>query len=230
MKQFILFSAIFLSIQAWAGDDSKYYSMMQTNLASLDTCKTVTSLQTIANKFERIHTYMNESDWLAPYYASLSYVMMSFVGKEKDITTKDSYLDKAQALIDKIKNITTNYPIAKDESELTALQGYIYQARLVIDPANRGRQYGPMLNEMYEKAKKLNPENPRTYYLSGQNIFYTPKQWGGGKDNACPILKTAAEKYKAEKEMIASKNTPEYTVIPQWGSDRTNFLLKECEK
>jgi hypothetical protein len=229
MKKLILLSALFFSIQAWAGDD-KYYSMMQQNLASLDTCKTTTSLQLVANKFERIYTAMSESDWLAPYYASLSYVMMTFVGKEKDAATKDSYLDKAQALLDKIKAKKSSYPLAMDESEIMVLQGYIQQARLIVDPPNRGRQYGPLQKETFEKAKKLNPENPRVYYLSGQNIFYTPAMWGGGKDKACPILKVAAEKYKAEKTMLASKNTPEYTIVPKWGSDRTDLLLKECEK
>ncbi|WP_315818240.1 hypothetical protein [Paraflavitalea speifideaquila] len=46
--------------------------------------------------------------------------------------------------------------------------------RMMADPMNRYMTYGPQATEALQKAKSLNPENPRVYLLEGQDKFYTP--------------------------------------------------------
>ena len=76
--------------------------------------------------------------------------------------------------------------IAPEESEIHTMQGMIYQALMSIDPATNGQLYGPKSNGALQTAIKLNPENPRPYYLQAVSIMYTPEEYGGGKEAALP--------------------------------------------
>lgn len=53
-------------------------------------------------------------------------------------------------------------------------------ARLASSPAMRLKKYGDLFNELVEKARLLQPNNPRIYYLKGNSVYYTPKMVGGG--------------------------------------------------
>ncbi len=68
-----------------------------------------------------------------------------------------------------------------------------------------------------EKAKALDPKNPRPIYLEGQAKFYTPEAFGGGKTVAKPILEKALamfDTFKAETELH-----------PGWGKASTQHFL-----
>ncbi len=72
-----------------------------------------------------------------------------------------------------------------------------------------------------DKAITLNPDNPRPYLVKGQNVFYTPAAFGGGKDVAKPLLEKAAAKFATFK--------PENEIAPDWGKERNNELLTQCK-
>jgi hypothetical protein len=86
---------------------------------------------------------------------------------------------------------------------------------------SRGMQYSQLAEESFEKAKTINPENPRIYYLQGQSIFYTPEAFGGGKKNALPLFKQAKEKF--------DKFEPVSPISPNWGKEQNQQLLETCQ-
>ena len=71
-------------------------------------------------------------------------------------------------------------------------------------------------------AEKLNPENPRVYYLRGSNLYHTPKFFGGGAENARPELEKAAALFESQKSSDPLK--------PAWGPHHNKQLLDLCNE
>jgi hypothetical protein len=81
----------------------------------------------------------------------------------------------------------------------------------------RYQEYGPLATAALEMAKKLNPENPRIYLLEGQDLYYTPEQFGGDKAEAKKRFETSMEKFRTLK--------PESSIHPAWGLPALNYFL-----
>jgi hypothetical protein len=80
--------------------------------------------------------------------------------------------------------------------------------------------YGVAANQALEKALKLDPNNPRLYYLKGMSLFGTPPQFGGGKDKAKPVFEKAVELYKAAKPQ---------ELYPRWGKEKAEQMIPQCQ-
>ncbi len=212
MKKQII--TVFLSIIVFTAfsQSENYHPEMTGNLKSMSQVRNVYDMQKVANKFERIA--MAEKDqWLPWYYAAYCNIIMCYMG----ISTEniDPQLDKAQKMIDNSRAID------KENDEIEVLQGFLHQARIQVDPEARGFQYSVKSNKSFLKAKKINPDNPRVYYLIGQNILHTPEAFGGGTAAACPKLKIASDKFEQFK--------PENDLAPNWGEEMNNDLLEMCK-
>lgn len=206
----ILITVTLFSITSFAQNE-KYVSSMKASIEQMFEAKSIADYQKAANKFEMIGK-KESSEWLPQYYGAQCYILMSFV--EKDGDRKDELLDKAQNFIDNALKIKEN------ESELYVLQGWLHQGRIMVS-AMRGMKYSMLASRAFEKAKELNPENPRIYYLKGHNVYGTPAMFGGGAEKALPLFKTAKEKYDAFK--------PENEIWPSWGKESNEKMLASCE-
>jgi hypothetical protein len=122
-------------------------------------------------------------------------------------------LDKAQNIIDQLLKKKYN------ESEIYVLQTFIYQLR--ITDMSKGAKYSRKAAEAIAIAEKLNPVNPRVYYLRGSNTYHTPKFFGGGAEKAKPDLEKAAKMFETTE--------PKGTLLPSWGGDHNNHLLSQCD-
>jgi hypothetical protein len=112
--------------------------------------------------------------------------------------------------------------LSQDNSEIYVVKKMIATLRLTADPMNRYMKYGPDAAEALETAKKLNPENPRVYFLEGQDKLFTPKQFGGSKEEAKKLFEFALQKFdsfKAENELM-----------PHWGKGQTAYFLKQANQ
>ena len=190
-----------------------YVEAMLTNIIDFNKAETIEQYQAAANNFERIASIEKEK-WLPSYYVAYVYIIMSFV--EEDSDKRDQYIDKAQTFVDNCQKIV------KNESEVYVLQGFLYQARIQVSPMLRGMKYSAKASESLNRAIKINEDNPRAYYLLGQNLLHTPSMFGGGTDAACPYLTKAKVKYEIFK--------PESKISPKWGEKKTLKLLEYCNK
>lgn len=210
MKSILSLIICLLFVTTVSADDTRYIEAMKKNIQSIDTLRNVESYLETANAFERIG--MAEKDkWLPFYYASLVYTLTSFV--DTIVSRKDIHLDQALKLIAFADSLKPN------ESEIYTLKGMIAQGRLQIDPMNRYFKYGQEMNGNFEKAKELNPTNPRPLYLMAVTTMYTPEQFGGGPKIAKPMFEEALKKF--------DEFVPENELMPIWGKESTINFMKQ---
>jgi ribosomal protein S18 acetylase RimI-like enzyme len=210
MRQIILLSII-MCCSIFNSLAANYEETMKQNIEKMNQLQKATDLVDLANQFERIG--QKEADkWLPGYYAAYAYISISFFNQDLTNEQKLSYLDQAQKQIDHILTI------AEKESEIFALQGLLYQMR-ISDPSE-GFKYSMLSNEALAKAKTMNAENPRAYYLLGMNLFYTPAEYGGGPAVAKSMFEKAASLFEK------SKNNN--SLLPSWGEKNNAHLLGQC--
>lgn len=187
-----------------------YEETMGNTIAKMYQSTTSVELTGLANQFSRIANA--ESDkWLPGYYSAYCFVRTTFFG-EMSSEEKHKNLDMAQAEIDKIVKK------APEESEIYALQSLVYMLR--ITDVSLGYKYSTLALQALGMAEKLNPNNPRVYYLRGTNAFNTPENFGGGVEKAKPFLEKAAAMFASQEQ--SNK------LDPSWGEVHTNQLLKQC--
>ena len=207
---FILLLLGFLS-DTYCGDTA-YYATLRKSLKQADVAYKTENFQQLANSCQRIlNIYRNE--WLPYYYGAYAYTNLCFI--EKNTEMKDKYCDNAQSLID------SAFKIQLDESEIYVLQSLLYIARMSINPLINGPVYMLKASNALDEAEKLNPDNPRIYYLKGKTTLYTPKFFGGGEEAALPYFEKAS--------LFFQGFNPESTVHPYWGKGDTERLLKKCK-
>lgn len=212
MKTTNLILALIFSFSTASANEGKYLEMMQQNIQLVYTAQTIAELQNIVNTFERIGN-AEKTKWEPFYYASFGYIMMA--NKSIEPTAKDSFLDLADGLLNKAKNIITN------ESEILALEGFIQMLRISIDPPTRGQKYSSMAMSSFSKAIEMNPENPRALALMAQMQYGTAQFFKSSTDEACATVAKAIEKF--------STYTSSNPLAPRWGKSMTVELKNNCK-
>ena len=193
--------------------DGRYEKAMKKNISMIDSAKDISSMLDVANRFERI-AIAEKDKWLPYYYTAFMYTLASFTDTTKEKT--DSYLDRADDFINIADSLENN------ESEIYVLKGMIAQARMQVDPMNRWMKYGAVSTANLQEAMKLDTLNPRPEYLMGVSIYYTPEQFGGGPENAKPLLEKSLEKFNIFN--------PDDELMPSWGRKAVEQFLELINK
>lgn len=201
-----------ISLSAIAQGD-RYTSAMQPHIHTVYTADTVPPLQQAVNAFERIAA-VEKTRWEPYYYASFGYVMM--MNHEHDKLQKDRYLDQAE------KVLAQATALVPQESEVVALEGFIYMMRLSIDPAARGQKFAALASQTFGRAVALNPGNPRALALQAQMQYGMAQFFGSPTTEACATAHAAMEKFATFR--AASP------LAPQWGQALAEKLLGVCKK
>jgi hypothetical protein len=178
----------------------------------LNTATAMPAMMDAANRFSLIATKWNQ-EWAANYYAAYVRVLISY--REQDAKRKDQLLDEADKYAGKVMTLRPG----ADESFVLA--AYLAYARMTVDPANRWQTYLPIFNEDIDKAKNINPDNPRIYYLEGIPMFVKPVQYGGGKEKAKPFFEKAAA--------LFAKQDTSTLLKPYWGEKENSEYLKQSQ-
>ena len=208
MKRFVLFFFLIGAISVQAQSD-KFIAAMNKNLAAFDSAKTTQDFQTVANTFERIGD-AEKTQWLPYYYAGLSLVISGWNDPKLD---KDANSARINSLCDKAEAIEKN-------AEIYTIRNMSATQQMMVDPQTRWQTYGQQASSALEKAKQLDPNNPRIYYLQAQSVFNTPVAFGGGKDKAKPIFEKSIELFKKEQPK---------PLYPHWGQDQAEMMLAKCQ-
>lgn len=187
--------------------------IINKNLPNIATTKSFNEMMGAMAQFD-LAAAQYPDDWVANYYAGFAKAMGSF--NAADMQQKDMLLDEADIYFEKTKQL------GPDNAETYILGAMIANARLSVDGEHRWQKYGAIFNEQLEKAKSLNPDNPRIYYLKGTSTFYTPQMFGGGKQNALPLFEKAKDLFDKEDKSSVLK--------PHWGAEPNSFFISECKK
>jgi len=193
------------------GQNADYDVVMNEAFQFLQKAHTADSLQMAVNKFDRIAN-VEKTKWLPLYYEAYSLVNITYAIKDND--KKDQLLDKADELISKALKID------EKESEILVLKAWALSARIQVSFMTRGGKYSQLSNGELAKAKQMNPENPRIYFMNGQNVFYTPEFLGGGAKKAKPLFELAKQKFE--------KFTATNSYSPSWGKEINEKMINKC--
>ena len=159
MKKILLAVALFSFANILSAQSDKYVSAMKKNIGMLDSVMMKGNSAELANNFERI-AEAEKTQWLPYYYASYCTILSTYT--EKDKSKIDAIVDKAEQLINKSIEVA-----GKENSETAVIQSMIASSHMMVDPMTRYMQYGKATSENIEKAKQLDPTNPRPIYLEG---------------------------------------------------------------
>ena len=187
----------------------KYTAVMQKNIAALDAAKSVADLQDVAASFERVGD-AEKTQWLPYYYAALA---QTWIGWRPEVKDKDANAEKIKAYLAKAEAIEKN-------AELYAVENMVATQQMIVDPQTRWQTNGAEAAAALQNGLKLDPNNPRLYYLQGESLFGTPVQFGGGKEKGKPVFEKAIALFKA------AQPKPLY---PTWGQKQAEDKLAECK-
>jgi hypothetical protein len=205
----ILFSFMMLWVLVGSAQSDKYVAAMKINLDQFDSVKTVAQFQALANTFERIGD-AEKTQWLPYYYAGLALTTAGWMDPKMDI---DANATRINTLCDKAEALDKN-------SEIYLIRNMSATQQMLVDPQTRYMTYGVKAKNDVEEAIKLNPDNPRIYYLQGESLLNTPSAFGGGKDKAKPLYEKAIALYKTDKPK---------PLWPNWGQPQAEAGLAKCQ-
>ena len=219
MKKILSLVVASVMITGVFAQSEKYTKAMEALVPAIDTTRDHDALITLANSFERIAN-AEKTQWLPFYYAALANINAGFTyamdggfgDKTADI---DPLADKGEELINKAE------ALSKDNSEIWLVKKMSASLKMMGNAMVRFQEYGAKATVALETAKKLNPENPRVYLEEGQDLFYTPEQFGGDKQEAKKRLETAISKFGIFK--------PESSIHPNWGLPTAKYFLSEIK-
>jgi hypothetical protein len=210
MKKLVSLTMIAFMAVSIFGQSAGPEQAINESLKLLDEAKTVEEVQSVVNRLERIA--MTESErWEPMYHYAFAQINLSF--REQNAEVKDKLLGNAEISINKALELNG------DKSELHALLGFLYQAKLTANPS-LAMSYSQKAAEVFGKALYENPENPRAVYLMGMNIRHTPEGFGGGCVNALP-------KFMAAKALF-EKESGKQGIMPRWGARSNSEAIAGC--
>lgn len=213
MTRYILLiaAAAFTYINACGQDMNE--ALKKTFLA-FDTTQDVATKNTQANKLALISKKWKD-EWAPHYYVAYAKAGLSFM--ESDAAKRDAMLDEADAEMDEAVAI-----LGKDNDETYVVRAMLAQARMAVDGQNRWQKYGKLFDDNLKKAKEINENNPRIYYMKGTAVYFTPKAFGGGAKNAVSYFEKA-------KPLFAQDNSGDMSK-PFWGARANDYFLMQCQK
>ncbi|HMV10668.1 MAG TPA: hypothetical protein PK325_17545 [Cyclobacteriaceae bacterium] len=207
-----VFAILLILVVSTLTAQDKYTETMLKNIEATYKAQTVADFQAVANTFERIAA-AEKTKWEPFYYAGYNYLMMATI--ETDGPKKDSYLDLATKNIDQAKAIKAN------DSEITALEGFVHMIRVTVDPQTRGQEYSGKAFRSFSTAVALNGENPRALMLMGQMQYGTAQFFGTPTTDACATIEKSLQKFETFKADSA--------IAPQWGKPLAEKLKGNCK-
>ncbi|WP_299313546.1 hypothetical protein [uncultured Aquimarina sp.] len=165
-----------------------------------------------ANLFERIGK-AEKDNWLPFYYAAQIHIVTTF--GIKDAEQIESRLTKAQNYLNEAKTFS------KGNAEIMIMEAMLNTAYVVYDGAKYGMTHSAKVEELYQKAKIIEPENPRAILYHAEWQMGAAKFWGKDPKAFCPEIEKAISLFDLEKSTV-----PFY---PSWGEDQIERIKQNCK-
>lgn len=159
-------------------------------------------------QFEQLYA-VNKTNWLIPYYAGMTRSIMCLL----KMGDRDALANDALLWVGRAKSIVKN-------DEVYCAESLAYTAKMSVNPALRWLVYEGKIKNALRLAKKLNPNNPRTYILEANIQQKLPFIFGGGCKSVKPLIQKA--------ELCFNAQTKASSVEPSWGIQSLVQLKKAC--
>lgn len=211
MKTILLTLALLGTTLASISQNSEYYKAMGESLSQYSKGKSIDDFRASGNRFLQI-AQTEKSAWLPYYYHAHSYIVMSFM--ETDAAQKDAHLDVAE------KSLISLFELAPAEPEALILQGLLYSARLVVNPAERGQKYSMLSSRAIGTALEMEPANPRARLMKIQNEMGMARFFGKEIQEYCLQARDLL--------MDWDSYVPSSPLHPSWGKQQAANVVKEC--
>ncbi len=173
------------------------------------------SMDKAENMFERIAN-AEKDEWLPNYYVAQINSLKSW--NEKDESILKAQLEKAQEHLDMAITKSEN----EDNAELLIMQAQIYTNWVAFDGMTYGMKYAGKIAELYEKASKLDPENPRAAFCKADWAMGSAKYFGKDTAPYCKDIEASLELFDTFK--------PESEFHPNWGKERAVQVAESCKE
>jgi len=143
------------------------------------------------------------NDQLLLYYRSLALYRSAtlYTGLKKETEAKRA-LDEADLLLEQA---TAKSPTADALALRSSVMGLMIG--LSGNPLS-GMTLGPKSSGLLDRAKEIEPKNPRVWLISGMSAMFTPKMYGGGTNKAEKDLRKAVALFETDRPVAPA---------PSWG-------------
>ncbi len=186
-------------------------SKLHRAVEKLDTAENLNTLAELATEFNRLRQ-QDQENWLPYYYEAYTYLKLAL--RTPNLQEVDPLCDKANAVLEAL-----NQTFSKN-TEAMCLQALERSSRIRVNMMGRGPMYSVTSNKLLEMALEMDPGNPRAQLLKGQNVFYMPSVFGGGKENAKKYFEKAIEAFGNVKDRNFE--------LPHWGYESAVAMLEKC--
>lgn len=210
----LLVATLLSGSMAVAQQTDAYTSAMTGLIVRMDTTQSVAGNLQTANAFARVAN-AEKSKWLPYYYSALCTVTAAF--GEKDLEKIDPLCQQATQMLDEADRLSPN------NSEVYCVRAMVVLAGIKVNMMQRGMEGIMKAQSNLEKAVQLDPENPRAYYLMGQQAYNTPEKFGGSKKDALAFFDKAVEMAEKQKDRAN-------TIDVNWGRKPAERQAANCRK
>ncbi len=206
MKHLLFIASLVISMATSAQTNyekgmTKAFSLWESN-----------SLAEAEQLFERIAA-AEPNEWLPNYYIAQMNSLKSWEEKNPDILK--AQLDKAQEYLNTAKALAPNSP------DVLVMQAHVYTNWIAFDGMTYGMKYSAKVNELYNKAYQLAPENPMVVLGKADWNIGSAKYFGQDISAFCKDVEKAMELFANFK--------PETIFHPNWGRERAKEILAFCK-
>ncbi len=222
----ILFSLVFFS--QTRAQNGQFEMEIESALAVHDTASSVASEMAALEAFRELTTRY-QKEWLPPYWtAYLCTQVARLKGRASDFPVNldpKALIDEAQEQFHKANARTPD----KDDilkSDFHMLQGFIYGWRewITASSEEEKEKYRAMRQAEYDRAMRLNPENPLMYVMVGIQLQDEPRDHNDALA-AVALLNYAEEIFsRAARRSLTTYWNRDF--IPYWRSEARKKLDK----
>ena len=207
MKNLFVFFILLMQLPVQAQVTNQSKALEEAVIQFNQTTKSQ-AYQELYLQFEQLYA-VNKTNWLIPYYAGMTRSIMCLLKMgDRDVLANDALLWVGRA-----KSIVKN-------DEVYCAESLAYTAKMSVNPALRWLVYEGKIKNALRLAKKLNPNNPRTYILEANIQQKLPFIFGGGCKSVKPLIQKA--------ELCFNAQTKASSVEPSWGIQSLVQLKKAC--
>jgi len=184
-----MFSILFLILQLLTPEQIGFYV---SNLTKASRSRNKDSLLYYYNEL-RNKANSQEENYLYAYANGLAIFLILTSDR---LYANEQYVDSAILYLEKCTQLKPDF------SDAYAVLGSLYGMKAIMN-LSHVIYWRKRSEEAFQKAKSLDPENPRVYYLEGISFFFRPKTFGGGKEKAKENFEKALVLYQKEKNPLS---------------------------